>query len=79
MHVWLSLAKLGKIDMSVPGRNRGESNFKSKLSERDVLEIYHDSTSTQTALAAKFDVSQATINHIKKGRTWRWLTEMRNE
>jgi hypothetical protein len=56
-----------------PGHNRGRNNFKSKLTEEEVLEI-HASTSSQASLAKHYKVSQATINHIKKGRTWKWLT-----
>ena len=57
-----------------PGSNRGKKNFKSKLSDEDVAVIYK-STDTQSKLAKRFNVSQSTVNHIKKGRTWNWLTE----
>lgn len=54
---------------------RGVNNIRNQLTEEDVIEIYDDNTSTQHALAKKFGVSQSTINHIKKGRTWKWLTK----
>ncbi len=60
--------------MSKPGDNRGEKNFRSKLTEDDVKTIFLDRRSTQQELAARYGVNQSTINHIKKQRTWKWLT-----
>lgn len=60
--------------MSKPGENRGEKNFKAKLSRDDVIAIFTDKTKTQQQLAEQYDVTQSTINHIKTGRTWSWLT-----
>lgn len=60
--------------MSKPGDNRGEKNVKSKLTEADVRDIYLCTDKTQQQLAERYHVQQSTINHIKKGRTWRWLT-----
>lgn len=60
-----------------PGQNRGETNFRSKLTRDDVLDIWRrlqKKTDTQNELAAEYGVSQATINHIRTGRTWGWLT-----
>jgi len=57
-----------------PGENRGEDNIKSKLTKDEVLFIYSCTEKTQKFLASGYDVSQSTINHIKKGRTWAWLT-----
>ncbi len=54
--------------------NRGTNNFKCKLEEGDVREIYL-SDARQVELADKYHVSQSTINHIKKKRTWAWLTD----
>ena len=61
--------------MSKPGQNKGIKNVKAKLGEADVLAIYRDTTKTQQALAEKYGVTQSTINHIKTGRTWSWLTK----
>ena len=60
--------------MSKPGRNRGTKNFRNKLTEKDVEFIFTNTNLTQQKLAQKYGVSQSTINHIKKGRTWGWLT-----
>ena len=60
--------------MSRPGQNKGEKNFKAKLKSEDVVDIYLCEDMTQQQLAEKYGVNQSTINHIKKGRTWRWLT-----
>lgn len=61
--------------MSKPGDNKGVSNVKNKLSEEDVILIFKNNVMTQHNLANKYSVSQGTINHIKKGRTWGWLTK----
>lgn len=60
--------------MSKPGDNRGEKNIKSKLTEADVRVIYLCLDKTQQQLAELYHVQQSTINHIKRGRTWRCLT-----
>ena len=61
--------------MSKPGDNKGIKNIKAKLSEADVLSIYKSSGMTQQSLAQRYGVTQSTINHIKTGRTWSWLTK----
>ena len=53
---------------------RGTGNFKCKLTEEDVREIYL-SGEPQGKLAAKYHVSQSTISHIKHKHTWAWLTD----
>lgn len=58
-----------------PGQNKGTENVKAKLSEDDVRAIYLNTTKTQQALAQHYGVTQSTINHIKTGRTWSWLTK----
>ena len=60
--------------MSRPGQNRGTNNVKAKLSEADVTAIFSNTEKSIKALALQYDVTQSTINHIKSGRTWSWLT-----
>lgn len=61
--------------MSNVGKNRGQRNFKSKLTEDEVKAIYRNSgNKSQNQLASDYGVSQSTINHILTGRTWNWLT-----
>ena len=60
--------------MSRPGQNKGTKNVKAKLSESDVKDIYLNTDKSIKALALQYDVTQSTINHIKSGRTWSWLT-----
>jgi DNA-binding XRE family transcriptional regulator len=60
--------------MSRPGQNKGIKNIKAKLSEADVQAIFVNKGKTQQALALQYNVTQSTINHIKTGRTWSWLT-----
>ena len=57
-----------------PGQNKGTKNVKAKLTEDDVIAIFLDTAKTQQSLALHYGVTQATVNHIKKGRTWTWLT-----
>lgn len=61
--------------MSRPGQNRGIKNVKAKLSEADVIAIYKNTEKSKRALAEQYGVTQSTINHIKSGRTWKWLTK----
>jgi len=58
-----------------PGENKGEENIKSKLTAKEVMLIYSCAAKTQKSLADFYNVSHSTINHIKKGRTWAWLTK----
>ena len=60
--------------MSRPGQNRGVNNVKAKLGEAEVTEIYLSTDKTIRALADHYGVTQSTINHIRAGRTWVWLT-----
>lgn len=55
-----------------------EQHYNAKLSNKDVLqirELYKNSSYTQKEIANKYNVCEATIQHICKGRTWRSLTE----
>ena len=58
-----------------PGQNKGTENVKAKLTEDDVRAIFLNTSKTQQALALQYGVTQSTINHIKTGRTWSWLTK----
>ncbi len=60
--------------MSRPGQNKGIKNIKAKLSEAAVAAIFLNTEKTKKELARKYRVTQSTINHIKAGRTWSWLT-----
>lgn len=52
---------------------RGEKHHKAKLTEADVLEI-RASTEGPVKAAGRFQVSVATIESIRAGRNWGWLT-----
>jgi hypothetical protein len=58
-----------------PGQNKGIKNVKAKLSEANVTAIFLDTIKSTKALALHYGVTQSTINHIKAGRTWSWLTK----
>lgn len=54
-------------------RPMGEKHWKSLLTEADVLEIAKD-TRSQSVISFNYDVSKGTINSIKLGKSWSWLT-----
>jgi DNA-binding XRE family transcriptional regulator len=54
---------------------KGVKNIRNRLTEEDVMDIYNSEHVSQTALGKRYGVSQSTINHIIKGRTWQWLTK----
>lgn len=58
---------------AVAKRRLGSRSNLAKLSEPDVVEIRRgvESRAPKRALAARFGVSTATINHIIAGRAWR--------
>lgn len=53
---------------------KGTKNGRCKLTEAQVLEIYH-STDLQVPLSKKYNVSQTIISSIKLGKTWSHLTK----
>ena len=58
------------------GKNRGEDNSVSKLTERNISEIIKllESGESQTQIAEKFGVSSHAIYRIRHGFNWAWLT-----
>jgi len=76
-HLFLGTHKDNQVDAAKKGRMaKGEDNGKSKLTEEEVLEIremYSEGDWTQQEIADAFDVSNATIYKILKGKTWAWL------
>ena len=66
-------AKENAADRDRHGRTvRGARSSLSKLSERDVQDIRARIArgETQTAIAARYRVCIATVNHIHTGRNW---------
>lgn len=58
-------------------RNRsakGETNGRSKLSSKQVIEILNDNHTPKMKLARKFSVDPKVIRDIKNGVTWRCVT-----
>lgn len=54
-------------------RPRGTSHERAKLSEQDVLAIYH-SPEPHRVLARRYGVGSSTVWAIKSGKSWAWLT-----
>lgn len=54
--------------------NRGERQWKSKLTEDDVREIRRRlGTETQQSIAVCFNIDPSVISDIKRGKKWGWL------
>lgn len=53
---------------------KGEANSKAKLTEREVLEIYRG-TDRQRDCAARYGVTHQVVGSIRRGKTWRHVTE----
>jgi hypothetical protein len=51
----------------------GEHNYRSRLTEKQVLAIFH-STQDPATLAQTYRVTACTIRDIRTRRTWRYLT-----
>lgn len=67
-------------DKEIKGRAkhpRGEGNGLAKLTEAQVLDIFH-SPLTNRSLAAKYSVSDVAISCIKLGKTWGHVTGLTN-
>ena len=64
--------------------NKGEKSSNSKISRKKALAIIHElenSSDSIKQIAIKLNVSESTIHHIKKGGTWKHLSDKikRNE
>jgi hypothetical protein len=55
-------------------RPRGVCHTRAKLTESNVLDIFHDKQKTASQLASEYDVDPALIWRIKKGIIWKHLT-----
>lgn len=63
-------------DMIKKGRNRqprGKDSGVCKLSEEEVLDIYH-SNKSYSYLADTYKICRSNVAAIKKGKSWSWLT-----
>ena len=78
-HLFLGTCQDNLRDAARKGRmgmTRGEIQWKSKLTEEQVLEIYRrlQDGERQVALSLEFGVTPGAICNINTGRTWAWLT-----
>jgi DNA-binding XRE family transcriptional regulator len=65
-----------KYNLNTPAPQIGEKHGKSKLTEKDVIQIrnlYNSKKYTQKELAAKFEVARVTISDITRGKLWKHL------
>jgi hypothetical protein len=74
-HLFLGTHDDNMQDMADKGRAaQGPRHHKAKLTADEVREI-RQSTATQRVLAAQFNVSQATVFYIRRGVTWKSVTD----
>ena len=73
LHLRWATAQDNQLDRLNHGTDcRGEKNPASKLTEQQVVSIYHDRRS-QRAIASVFGVSQPSVGKIKRNESWAWL------
>ena len=86
-HLFIGTQKDNMQDASRKGRHvsrlhpgimpRGERHWKAKLTRHDVLRIYAKALSgdySEQYIANSFGVSRSSVQAIKNGWNWRWLT-----
>lgn len=70
----VSLSKLGKKREDLSQRQMGSDNKMAKLTEEDVINIRRlAKTERNKDIAAKYQISSASVCDIKSGRTWKHL------
>ncbi len=78
-HLFLGTPKDNMTDMIKKGRkinSYGEQNPNAKLTEKQVLEIIDDlKTMNCSEVGRKRGVPIRTVNDIKNGKKWNWLTK----
>jgi hypothetical protein len=76
-HMFLGTHGENMADMYEKGRGRkakGEESGKSKLTAKQVLEVYNDPR-TYAEIAAAYNVGLTCVGNIKRGETWGHLTQ----
>jgi hypothetical protein len=73
---WCTASENQIHSCDVLGKHRGENQHLSKLTIKDVRSVLKllDNKVGTTKIAKMFSVSVNTIDNIKAGRTWNWLT-----
>lgn len=74
-HLFLGTDADNVADRDAKGRNAdiaGEKNVNAKLTEKQVLEI-RASDETNVALAARYNVTQPVISHIRLRKSWKHI------
>jgi hypothetical protein len=80
-HIFLGTRKENSEDMARKGRSpitRGSKSGKAILTEAKVLEIVKDPRIPRL-IAEEYGVGKSTIDGIKRGRRWQWLTGLTPE
>ncbi len=57
------------------GMNCGERQWRHKLTEEEVLDIYYNQTMSIDDLAIKYDIARNYIFRIRRAGCWKWLLE----
>lgn len=80
-HLFLGSSADNSRDMVDKGRQNsplGERHGHSKLSEREVYDIFHYESGTMEAIGNKYGVSASLICSIKAGKVWKHITQPEN-
>lgn len=75
-HLFIGSAKQNTADMVSKGRGKwvkGERNGRSKLTDKEVIEIRSLSGPTDREVAAKYKISPSVVHQIRRGKIWRHL------
>lgn len=74
-HLFIGTKKDNSEDMVSKDRScRGGRNYKTTLTNEEVIAIYSDRESFSSEIGRKYGVSRQAIHGIRSGRRWGWLT-----
>jgi hypothetical protein len=78
-HLFLGTDKDNMADMAAKGRRsyasiRGRANIRARLTEAQVLYI-RSSPKPARLVGAELGVPSSTVSHVRRGRSWAWLSD----
>lgn len=77
-HLWIGTHGENMADMALKGRNsppkQGQDNHSAKLTDSQALAIFQ-APGRHRDIAARFGIHATTVDRIKRGTTWRHITQ----